>query len=246
MPETLIENVQEVLIGSVPPVRLMTFVPGTAAMTPLPQDPACPFGVAITRPAGSVSLTATPLSAAVVFTLLMLNVSEVVPFSGILDAPNAVPMVGGPTTIRLMFEVLPLPPSVEVTATLLFLIPPVLPVTFREIVQEAPGASVAADKVTDDDPGTAEVVPPHVLLKAFGVDITNPAASVSVNAIPVSEIVLPAGAVMVTVSDVKFVVEMLGAPNDETMLGGAATVKVEAAVLPAPPFDDPTLLVVFG
>jgi hypothetical protein len=43
------------------------------------------------------------------------KVNEVEPFSGMLAAPNALIITGGPTTVMLAFEVFPVPPSVEAT-----------------------------------------------------------------------------------------------------------------------------------
>ena len=50
----------------------------------------------------------------------MVNVSEVVPFSGIEVAPNDLTMVGGRATRRLALAVLPLPPLVEVIGPVVF------------------------------------------------------------------------------------------------------------------------------
>src|SRR5947209_18213922 len=61
MPVTFTENVQEALAAIVPPLRLITFVPCVAVIVPPPQEPVRPFGVEITRPAGSVSLKPTPV-----------------------------------------------------------------------------------------------------------------------------------------------------------------------------------------
>jgi len=55
------------------------------------------------------------------------KVSDVEPFSGTLAAPNALMITGAPTTVMLAFEVLPVPPSVEVICTLLFFTPAVVP-----------------------------------------------------------------------------------------------------------------------
>src|SRR5262249_42406630 len=115
VPVTFTENVQDALAAMVPPDKLITFVPAVAVMVPAPQDPVSPFGVEITRPAGSVSLKATPVSATVRFGLVMVKLSEVDPFSGIVAAPNALAIVGGATTVMEAFDVLPVPPSVEVT-----------------------------------------------------------------------------------------------------------------------------------
>jgi hypothetical protein len=115
IPVTFTEKVQEPLAAIVPPLRLITFVPAVAVIVPAPHVPVRPFGVEITRPAGSVSLKATPVSATVVLGLVMVKLSEVDPFSGMLAAPKAFVMVGGPTTVIEALEVLPVPPSVEVT-----------------------------------------------------------------------------------------------------------------------------------
>jgi len=59
-PVTFTEKVHELLTASAAPVRLITFVPAVAVIVPAPQVPARPFGVAITSPAGSVSVKPTP------------------------------------------------------------------------------------------------------------------------------------------------------------------------------------------
>ena len=88
-----------------------------------------PFGVATTRPAGKLSETASPVSP-IVFGLLIVNVIDVVPLSGIVPAPNALLIVGGEATVNDASDVLPVPPFPELTVTLLFLTPEVVPVTF--------------------------------------------------------------------------------------------------------------------
>ncbi len=74
-----------------------------------------------------MSLNAIPVNAVAVFGLVIVNVKVVVPFSGILAAPKALLIVGGTTTVMDAFAVLPVPPLVEVTCTLLFFTPPVVP-----------------------------------------------------------------------------------------------------------------------
>ena len=88
MPVTFTENAQEVLGASVAPLRLITFVPAVAVIVPPPQDPVRPFGVETTRPAGSVSLKPTPVSATVVLLFWMVKLRLVEPFSGMLAAPK--------------------------------------------------------------------------------------------------------------------------------------------------------------
>jgi hypothetical protein len=101
-----------------------------------------------------------------------------------LAAPNALAMVGGPTTVMLALEVLPVPPSVDVTCTLLFFTPAVVPCTFTETVHEALDASVPPERLTEPEPATAVAVPPQLLVSALGVATTRPAGRLSVNAIP--------------------------------------------------------------
>jgi len=74
-----------------------------------------PLGVEIMRPAGNVSLKPTPLSEAVVLLFWMVKLRLVEPFSGMLAAPNALMITGGPTTVIDALEVFPVPPSVDVT-----------------------------------------------------------------------------------------------------------------------------------
>src|SRR5438067_1986805 len=118
---TLTANRQEPPAGSVPPVRLMLPDPAVAAGV-LPHEPVSPLGVATTRPSGSVSVNATPVSA-VEFGLVMVKLRVVVPPTSTL-APNRLSIAGGDTTVRTALAVLPGPPSFEVTwPVVLFLTP---------------------------------------------------------------------------------------------------------------------------
>ena len=94
----------------------------------------------------------------------MVKLNEVAPFSGMLAAPNRLDIVGGDTTVTLALEVFPVPPSTEVTWTLLFCSPAAVPVTFTETVHEALTASVPPARLTEPDPATAVTVPPHCCL----------------------------------------------------------------------------------
>src|SRR5260221_6683772 len=97
----LTTTVHDVLVAIEPPVKLMLVEPATAAGVP-PQVLLSPLGVATTSPVGSVSLNATPASATVFAAgFVIVNVSDVVPFSGTPTAPNAFAMDGGATTVRL-------------------------------------------------------------------------------------------------------------------------------------------------
>src|SRR5262249_45538374 len=184
VPVTFTLNVQEAVTARLAPDRLITLVFCVAVIVPPPQVPVRPFGVEIIKPAGKVSLKATPVSVVVVFGLVRVKLSDVVPFNGMLAAPNALAIVGGAITVIEAFEVLPVPPFVELTETLLFFAPAVVPVTFTETVQDAPGARLAPDNDTEDDPLAAVAVPPQVLFRLAGVATTRPAGRASVNATP--------------------------------------------------------------
>ena len=117
-PVTFTENVHDVLAAIDAVARLITLVFCVAVTTAPPPQPVkalCPFGVDTTRPAGRVSLKPTPVSTVVVLLFWIVNVRLVEPFSGMLAAPNALMITGGDTTVMLAFDVLPVPPSVEVT-----------------------------------------------------------------------------------------------------------------------------------
>jgi len=138
---------------------------------------------------GSVSLKATLLKspAAVVFALLIVKVNVAVPFNGMLvEGLNALLIVGGAITVRVAFAVVLMPPSVELTCTLLLFTPAVVPTTLTDTAHEALAAKVPPESVTVVFPAAGENGPPQVLL-AFGVAATcTPAGRLSVNASPLS------------------------------------------------------------
>ena len=80
VPVTLTVIVQEPPAARPPLTSPMLPVPATAVTVP-PHVLASPFGVATTRPAGSVSVKPTPVSAVPAFGLVSVNVSVVVPFT---------------------------------------------------------------------------------------------------------------------------------------------------------------------
>jgi hypothetical protein len=125
----------------------------------------------------------------------------------------------------------------------LFFTPAVLPATFSEIVQDVFVASVAPDKLTDDEPAVAVVVPPQFVVSPLGVATTKPAGKESVKAMPVREM-FPAGLAMVKLREVVPFTGMLAVPNDLVMVGGLATDRFAEAVLPVPPLVDDTAPVV--
>ncbi len=95
VPVTFTENVHEPLAARVAPDKLMLPDAAVAVIVPPPQLPVSPLGVATTRPPGNVSLNPIPLSDVLAFGLLIVKLSEVEPFNGILAAPNDLLMVGG-------------------------------------------------------------------------------------------------------------------------------------------------------
>src|SRR5579884_3686549 len=90
--------------------------------TPLPRPHgSLTIALATVSPVGRMSFNVTGLSATV-FTagLVMVTVSVVVVFSAMLVGLNALATTGGATTVRFAVAVLPVPPSVEVTAPVVF------------------------------------------------------------------------------------------------------------------------------
>ena len=151
------------------------------------------------------------------------------PFSGMVAAPNALIITGAEMTVTLAFEVLPVPPLVDVTVTLLFFTPAVVPVTFNEIVQLAPGARLAPLTLAEDEPLTAAAVPEQVEFRFAGVAATKPAGRLSVNAIPL-RVEFALGFVRVNVRLVEPFSAMLAAPKTLVIAGGAMTVRLAEEV----------------
>src|SRR5215471_3045442 len=76
-PVAFTENVHEAPAASVAPERLMLFDPAMAMMIPPPHEPVSPFGVETTRPAGRVSVNASPVRDVAVFGFASVKVSAV-------------------------------------------------------------------------------------------------------------------------------------------------------------------------
>src|SRR5262249_20413016 len=144
-------NVHEALAASVAPARLTVPLPAVAVIVPPPHVPVSPLGVATTNPAGKVSVNATPFNAVALFGLVMVNDNVVLPFTAIDVGLNDLAIDGGPITISVAVVVLPVA-SVDVTVTLLFFTPAVVPVTFTLNVHVAPGCPVVPLKLTVLDP----------------------------------------------------------------------------------------------
>ena len=142
-------------------------------------------------------------------------------------------IVGSATTVMLAVEVFPAPSFAEVAWALLFLIPPVVPVTSRDNVQLTLGPRIPLDKLTTGAPAAALTTPTQVVLKLLGVDTKSPAGRLSVKATPVR--VTPMfGSVMVKVSEVLPLISIAAAPNAFATIGGLATVRVKTCVASGP------------
>src|SRR5258708_3926025 len=174
----------------------------------------------------------------------MVKVRLVVPFSGMLAAPNALMITGGEVAVIEALDVLPVPPSVEVTVTLLFFTPSVVLVISTETVHEALTASVPPAKLTDVAFATAVVVPPQVLFAFGGLARIKPAGRLSVNATPVRA-TFEFGFWIVKVKVVKPPIGCKGGLNELVIVGGAATVRFAVAVPPAPLLVPPLVEVMF-
>jgi hypothetical protein len=179
------------------------------------------------NPAGSVSLKPTPVSPIVLAAgLVIVKLKVADPFSGMLAPPKASLIIGGAATARLAVVLFPVPPLVELTVTLLFFAPAVVPVTFKLSVQEVPAVSVPPDRLTADEPVAAAAVPVQVVVKPLGVATTRPVGKLSLNPTPVSDTVFAAGLVIVKASEVVPFTAILGAPNDSAMVGAAGELGV--------------------
>src|SRR5262245_13132467 len=141
----------------------------------------------------------------------MLNVSEVVPFNGMLAAPKVLVIDGGLATVRFAVAVLPVPPLVEVTLPVVLVYwPAAAPVTVTENWHWPLAAIVAP--VSEMPVGAVVVtVPPQIVAVASAT--VSPVGSVSVNATPVSGSTFAAGLVMVNVSEVVAPCEIVEGAN---------------------------------
>src|SRR5438874_953165 len=227
-------RVQVVSIASVPFARVIEPEPGTAVTVP-PQSLLTPLGLATTRPAGRLSVNATPVSG-MGFTvgLVMLKKTATVPFRATLSAEKNLVMVGGVATVKLAVAVLPVPPLVEVTLPVTLVNwPACVPVTvtlnwhWLLILIVAPDSAMPVGAVVVS-------VPPHTVAEALAT--VSPVGSVSVNATPVSATVFAAGLVMVKVNEVVPFNGMPAGLNTLAMEGDATTASTAVLlVAPVPP-----------
>ncbi len=143
--------------------------------------------LATVTPAGSVSVNATPFCGSTFAAgLVIVKVSDEVPFSGMPFGLNTLAIEGGPSTFTLAEAVPPVPPSVDVTfPVVLFWRPATVPSTFTENVHDVLCARVAPERLITFVPCVAVIVPPLQLpVRPLGVEITRPAGKVSLKLIP--------------------------------------------------------------
>ena len=230
----------------VPPVSAMLLALAAGLNVP-PQVFVAAGVVSTTRPAGKVSLTATPFTAPAGFAagFVMVIVRVDMPLSGIPVGENALAIVGGAKTFKVALAVPPAPDSIELTVPVtLFLDPAVVPLTATLIEQEPLDASEPPDKLMLVAAALGANVPPQVLVAAGTAATSTPGGKLSLIASPLSAKAF--GLVKLSVSvDVPFSGMLVGEKLLATV-GAAATVKVAAAVNPVPPSVELTVPVVFS
>lgn len=206
-----------------PPLKVRLVPPATGEKVgePQPEVPAA-VGLAMNIPVGSVSVNATPVNAVAGFGFVMVKTNGVVPpiTRGLME--NSLEITGGETTSNVAEAVFPVPPLVEVTASLVFTyVPPVEAVTLTTTVQVPPIVSEPPVNVTESD--VLDTVPLHCA--GFGtLAIVIPAGKVSVNPTPVNARVLAAGFDSVNVS-VEFRPAGIETGENALLITGAETTR---------------------
>jgi hypothetical protein len=196
---TLTEIEHDEDTASVAPDRL-TLPEPAAALAPPPHVLVRLGAEATWSPAGRLSVNPTPCSTVPELGFWIVNVSDVVPPSGIDVAPNACWMVGAPT-LSVAVAVFPVPPFVEVTGpVVLVLSPSVVPWTVTDTVHDEPTPTVPPDRLTLELPDVAVAVPPHAFVTLGVPSTTTPDGRLSVKATPVSGSTFALGLVIVNVS----------------------------------------------
>jgi hypothetical protein len=184
VPVTVTLKVQLLLAAIAPPVSDIMFGAVVVSIPP-PQTADEPVGTV--NPAGSVSVTATPVNAVVVFGFVIVNVRTLVPFTGIVAASNDFVIDGGPTTVSAaVLLVAPVPLSFELMAPVVLLHTPVVPPVTVTLNEQFPlAASVPPEKLIRFGDVVDTMPPPQA---AAGPDVATviPAGNVSVNVRPVN------------------------------------------------------------
>ncbi len=227
----------------VPPVRLIVPEPEVAPVTEPLQELVKPGALATTRPAGKVSETATPVSAALPAGLVIVIVRTEFVLVATLVGAKAFAIVVAALTVNVAVAVVPVPPFVEVTALVVLTdAPVVLEVTVAVTVQLPLVAIDAPLMTTDVDVEDAVLPPTHVVANPEAVI---PAGKLSVIPTPVRATVADGLVIVIVSVDVPPGAMDVGEKALPTV-GGATTVKVAVAAVPVTAFVEVTVLVVLA
>jgi hypothetical protein len=203
------------------------------------------LGVATTRPAGRVSVNATPVCVTAVSGFETTIVRLVVPPNGTESAPKVFVAVGRRTTVIVSVAVFPVPAFAEVTAPVVFVSGPgKVGVTSTLTVHAPLAATVPPVSWTSELPDAAVNVPPHELTGFGGSATTRPDGNESVTPSPVT-----ATAFVLVMSSAIRTVAFCGtnsAANDLTIDGGVSTSRFAVATLPFVVSAELTVLVVLA
>jgi hypothetical protein len=163
----------------VPPLNAMLDDPGTAVKVP-PQSLAAPFGLATSKPAGSGSVNATPVST-VGFELLIVKSTDVVAFAATNCTGKNFAIVGGATTARAVCGTTAMPIATKNSSVLTR--PGTRSVTHLQFtaghsirslrrthragekLRQIPDAAEREDRVASVDPPVAPIDPPPKLTR---------------------------------------------------------------------------------
>jgi hypothetical protein len=137
-------------------------------------------------PLGIVSEKPIPDRAVVVLGFVMVSVIVVLPFKVTDVGLKDLERVGGPITVTVaVLDVVPVPPSFELTApVVLFHTPVALPARFRVTWQFAPAFRLPPDRLREEAPEAAVRVPPQVFVAPGVAATVNPAGRESEKEIP--------------------------------------------------------------
>lgn len=222
VPCTITTIVQLLFTGTTPLICVMGLPGGPTTDSPGVQ--VLDTSPIATSPGGRRSVNATWFRATVLAAgLVIVKVSEVVPFNGIPGAPKALVITGGATTLMLAEAVPPGTLSFEVTMlVVLFFVPAVVPVTFTTKLHDVLAARLLTVMLIKLNPSGAVIVPTQFANTTAGEPITNPAGKVSLKAMPLSD-VIRSGFETVNVNVVVAFKGIPGAPKVFVSIGASGT-----------------------
>src|SRR5271169_3534773 len=236
---------QLLLAATVPPLRLIE-VEAAVAPVRVPLQVFVELGVVATcRPVGNVSVTARPVRGTVLpVGLVMVSVSvvfEPVP-TGIEPAANDLVIVGGFSTAMVALAVVPVPPLVELTAPVVFVLTPEVVLVTLPVMVQLPLVGIEAPlmlTVLVPTPPPVSAAPEQLVVAA--VEKVIPGGRVSLTATPDSATLFAGFVMVMVIVEVPVPTAMLADPNDLVMVGAASTARVALAVVPVPPLVELTL-----